>query len=144
MGHLKQQQTTFSISCLVFTIELVEITCGCTFYHTATATPKTKAKIFELLELREPKEIVESPNKPNVRYAIQKRRNSLPVLENFRCLIDELKEKGIDSKRTIIYCQTVKQCAHLFRKFELELGSDMYDGEENLKNRIVEMLKWQS
>ena len=107
---------------------------------TATATPKTKAKIFELLELREPKEIVESPNKPNVRYAIQKLRNSLPVLENFRCLIDELKEKGIDSKRTIIYCQTVKQCAHLFRKFELELGSDMYDGEENPKNRLVEML----
>lgn len=76
---------------------------------TATATPKTKAKIFELLELREPKEIVESPNKPNVLYAIQKLGNSLPVLENFRCLIDELKEKGIDSKRTIIYCQTVKQ-----------------------------------
>ncbi|XP_044167085.1 ATP-dependent DNA helicase RecQ-like [Acropora millepora] len=106
---------------------------------TATAKPKTKAKIFELLELREPKEIVESPNKPNVRYAIQKLRNSLPVLENFRCLIDELKEKGIDRKRTIIYCQTVKQCAHLFRKFELELGCDMYDGEENPKNRLVEM-----
>ena len=107
---------------------------------TATATPKTKAKMFELLKLREPKEIVESPDKPNVRYAIQKLRNSLPVLENFRCLLDELKEKGIDSKRTIIYCQTVKQCAHLFRKFELELGSDMYDGEENPKNRLVETL----
>ena len=75
-----------------------------------------------------------------MRYAIQKLRNSLPVLENFRCLIDELKEKGINSKRTIIYCQTVKQCAHLFRKFEVELGSDMYDGEENPKNRLVEML----
>ena len=92
------------------------------------------------MELREPKEIVESPNKPNVCYAIQKLRNSLQVFENFRCLIDELKEKGIDSKRTIIYCQTVKQCAHLFRKFELELGSDIYDGEENPKNRLVEML----
>ena len=32
------------------------------------------------------------------------------------------------------------QCAHLFRKFELELGSDMYDREENPKNRLVEML----
>lgn len=29
---------------------------------------------------------------------------------------------------------------HLFRKFELELGSDMYDGEENPKNRLFEML----
>ena len=101
MGYLKQQQTTFSISCLVFTIELVEITCGCTFYHTATATPQTKAKIFELLELREPKEIVESPNKPNVRYAIQKLRNSPPVLENFRCLIDERKRKELTAKEQL-------------------------------------------
>ena len=49
-------------------------------------------------------------------------------------------QKRSDSKRTIIYRQTVKQCAHLFRKFELELGSDMCDGEENPKNRLVEML----
>ena len=68
---------------------------------TATATPKTKAKIFELLELRELKEIVESPNKPNVRYAIQKLRNSPPVLENFRCLIDERKRKELTAKEQL-------------------------------------------
>ena len=68
---------------------------------TATATPKTKAKIFELLELRELKEIVESPNKLNVRYAIQKLRNSPPVLENFRCLIDERKRKELTAKEQL-------------------------------------------
>ena len=39
---------------------------------TATATQKTKEKIFDLLELTEPKEITESPNKPNVRDTVQR------------------------------------------------------------------------
>ena len=38
---------------------------------TATATQKTKDKIFDLLELRNPKQIAESPNKRNVRYTVQ-------------------------------------------------------------------------
>ena len=98
---------------------------------TATASQKSKERIFELLEFVSPKEISESPNKVNVRYCVQKLANSLPVIENFRCacLIHELTHKGKGSTRTIIYCQTVKQCSHLFRMFELELGAALYDGE---------------
>ena len=83
-----------------------------------------------------PKEISESPNKVNVRYCVQKLANSLPVIENFRCLIHELIHKGKGSTRTIIYCQTVKQCSHLFRMFELELGASLYDGERSPKNTM--------
>lgn len=107
---------------------------------TATASQKSKERIFELLEFVSPKEISESPNKVNVRYCVQKLANSLPVIENFRCLIHELIHKGKGSARTIIYCQTVKQCSHLFRMFELELGTSLYDGERSPKNRLVEMM----
>ena len=107
---------------------------------TATATQKTKDKIFDLLELRNPNQIVESPNKRNVRYTVQKLDKSLPIVENFRCLVNELKSKGKGTTRSIIYCQTVKQCAHLFRMFELELGLSMYDGEVNPQNRLVQMM----
>ena len=75
---------------------------------------------------------------------IQKLDNSLPILKNFRCLVIELKLKGICSTRTIIYCQTVKQCACLFCMFELELGTCMYDGETNPRNRLVDMLHFGS
>ena len=107
---------------------------------TATATQKTKDKIFDLLELRNPKQIAESPNKRNVRYTVQKLDKSLPIVENFRCLVNELKLKGKGTTRSIIYCQTVKQCAHLFRMFELELGLSMYDGEVDPRNRLVQMM----
>jgi len=107
---------------------------------TATATKKTKERIFELLEFESPKEISESPNKQNVRYSVQKLDSSIPLLENFRCLIKELKEKGKNSTRTIIYCQTVKQCSHLFRMFELELGASLYAGERSHRNRLVDMM----
>ena len=61
---------------------------------TATATKKTKERIFELLEFESQKEISESPNKQNVRYSVQKLDPSIPLLQNFRCLIKELKEKA--------------------------------------------------
>ena len=107
---------------------------------TATASQKSKERIFELLEFVSPKEISESPNKVNVRYCVQKLANSLPIIETFRCLIHELIHKGKSVTRTIIYCQTVKQCSHLFRMFELELGASLYDGERSPKNRLVEMM----
>ena len=62
------------------------------------------------------------------------------IIDNFRPLINNLLEKGKNSGRRIIYCQTVKQCSHLFRMFELELGSLLYVGEIKFSNRLVEMM----
>ena len=58
---------------------------------TATATQKTKDKIFHLLELPNPNQTFDSPNKRNVRYAVQKLDKSLPIVQNFRCLVSKLK-----------------------------------------------------
>ena len=41
--------------------------------------------------------------------------------------------------RTIIYCQTRRQCSVLFRMFEVYLANDMYNGENKYENRVVEM-----
>ena len=101
---------------------------------------KTKDQVYELLEFGSPKEIVESPNQFNVRYSVQKLENSLLIVENFRRLINELLNKGKESVRTIIYCQTIKQCSHIFRMFELELGPSFFCGEKKPRNRLVEMM----
>ena len=69
---------------------------------TATATQKTKDKIFDLLELRNPNQIAGSLNKRNVRYTVQKLDKSLPIVENFRCLVNKLKLKGKGTTRSII------------------------------------------
>ena len=107
---------------------------------TATATEQTKQKIFEILEFETPVQICECPNKANIRYSAQKIDNSEPIIENFKSVINELIKKGKDSTRRIIYCQTVKQCSHLFRMFELELESHLCYGEVAPCNRLVEMM----
>ena len=72
-----------------------------------------------------------------MRYAVQKLDKSLPIVENFRCLVNELKSKGKGTTRSIIYCQTVKHCAHLFCMLELQL----YNGI-NAKAADAEMKKY--
>ena len=69
---------------------------------TATATQKTKDKIFDLLELPNPNQTSDTPNKRNVRYAVQKLDKSLPIVLNFRCLVSKLKE-------TYLFCMKLEE-----------------------------------
>ena len=64
---------------------------------TGTATKPTKDKNYELLEFTCPVEIQESPNKNNISYCVQALDLNLTVAENFRCVIDEILRKGINS-----------------------------------------------
>ena len=58
----------------------------------------------------------------------------------FSEIIENVKSKGICASRTIIYCQTRKQCAILYRVFETNLGTSFYkDAVPNCKKCLVEM-----
>ena len=81
-----------------------------------------------MLEMKLPVEILESPNRPNVTFVVQKIDNSTPMVDNFRYLADELKSTCLNTKRTIIYCQTIKQCCLIYNIFNLELGDLIYIG----------------
>ena len=49
--------------------------------------------------------------------------------------------KGKDTARTIIYCQTVKQCSLLFKMFEVELGPSLFHEQINdPSKRLVDMM----
>ena len=51
-----------------------------------------------------------------------------------------MKEKKANSSKTLIYCQTRKQAAIIWRAFKLVLGKDMYKGQTLLpKDCTVEM-----
>ena len=108
---------------------------------TATAIRATKDRIFELLEFKCPVEIIESPNRNNITYCVQALEKNLSLADQFRCVIEEIGRKGKNSQRTIIYCQTIKQCAILYKTFEMELGKSFYlDMNVNPTCRFVEML----
>ncbi len=67
--------------------------------------------------------------------------NSIQIADHFKFLINDLKEHREKATRTIIYCQTVKQCAVLFDLFRTFLGIDLYcDGSVDPRMRLCDMM----
>ena len=108
---------------------------------TATATKATKGEILSTLQLGEDdiKFIEQSPNRPNLKYSVQYLDKNEALQTAFSALIGDLKNQGAKTPRTLLYCQTRKQCQILFRVFEVFLGKNIYHGESKPQNRIVEM-----
>ena len=79
---------------------------------TATATKSGRSKIFETLQLGPQTAIIEkSPDCPNLKYSAVYVNKSQSFEQIFAEIIKELKDNGKMAKRTMIYCQTRKQCA---------------------------------
>ena len=96
---------------------------------TATATSTTKTSIFNVLCLGNETFIVEmNPECENLKYCIQYVDNSLELSVVFSQIINEVKNKKASTCRTIIYCQTRRQCAILWLVFELQLGEHFFVG----------------
>ena len=75
--------------------------------------------------------IKESPNKLNVAYVVQYMDKDMEL--------DELKQSKEKTERTIIYCQTIRQCGLLYAKIKALLGECIFIGNDS-KHVLVEML----
>ena len=108
---------------------------------TATATKATKAQILESLDINVDQlhTVEQNPNRENLFYVLTHMEKESGLEDIFRKVITELQTFHNHTERTIIYCQTRKQCSVLFRMFELSLGANMYNGTCLPKNRLVEM-----
>lgn len=83
--------------------------------------------------------IERSPERTNLKYTSVYIAASMQFEQIFRDVIEELKEHGSETERTMIYCQIRKQTSIIFRTFSLFLGDQLYHGEKKTQNRIVEM-----
>ena len=63
----------------------------------------------------------------------------MPLEIIFSKLIDLVGKEGIETKRTLIYYQTRRQCGVLYRMFELTLKDKFYNGIQKPHNRLVGM-----
>lgn len=97
---------------------------------TATATKATKEEILNTLHLsgEDIKFIEQSPDRPNIKYCAQYLDKNEPLEASFSTLIEELKTMRGNTQRTLIYCQTRKQCSVLFLMFEVFLGHGIFQG----------------
>lgn len=109
---------------------------------TATATKHTKEQILKTLNLNNAQTffIEQNPNKPNLCYSVQYVDNSNPLGHTFGSTLNELTTKGIETTRTMIFCQTRRQCAVVFAVFRRALENNMFvNREEHVEKRLVEM-----
>lgn len=109
---------------------------------TATASTTSRREIFSTLSLKSSScHIIErSPERPNVSFDVQYLNKNVPVSTTFEFLIEELKTKRVACKRTMIFCQTRKQCALLYSTFKDSLGNCFFAKEQpNPKERLMEM-----
>ena len=98
---------------------------------TATATTDTKETIFEVLAMRDPHLIVESPNKGNISYVVQYVKKNANLAQYFAWIAQEVLAHGTEATRTIIYCQTIKQCAVIYSTIKSLLGENIHANSEN-------------
>ena len=67
--------------------------------------------------------------------------NDKSIEEYFQWLVDETIERQIKTIRTIIYCQTIKQCGTIYSTLRGMLGDKLYAESTNDRRKVVlEML----
>ena len=77
-------------------------------------------------------EIKDSPNKLNITYVVHAMEKDTEHEDYFAWLADDLMANKQNANRTIIYCQTIKQCGIIYATIRGMIGP------ENMKAENVE------
>ncbi|XP_022777911.1 mediator of RNA polymerase II transcription subunit 34-like [Stylophora pistillata] len=104
---------------------------------TATATNKTRDTIFDILLMKDPYVIFDSPNKSNLTYSIHYMEKEVDIVYYLGWLADDLRTNKEECARTIVYCQTIKQCGVIYATIRGLLGKDMFTPNDEA---MLEML----
>ena len=108
---------------------------------TATASLKTRKQVKQHLEMEECIEIIQNPDRPNIRLAVKK--VPLDQSETFAWLCKDISVKGPYTEKTVIYCRSVLDCGKLYNEvFKVHLGEQMLHppGASDLPgHRLVDM-----
>ncbi len=98
---------------------------------TATATRDTRVAIFDALLMNDPHLIMESPNKENIAYVVEYMQKSTSLSSYFAWVADDIITKKTAATRTIIYCQTIRQCSVVYSALKNLLQDKIYEDPVN-------------
>ena len=85
---------------------------------TATASPTNRKRIMKSLAFRENNVvIIDSPDRPNIKINVKCLKNNSDISETFSWLIDQLTLEKKNLERHVIFCESIKYCAHLYSMF---------------------------
>ncbi len=108
---------------------------------TATATKNTIDTILDVLAMKNPCFVSESPEKQNMVYVVECISKDSNIEHYFAWLADDIVKHGTVTERTIIYCQTIKQCGKIYNCIKSMIGNNLYIGQPgDARNVVLEML----
>ena len=116
---------------------------------TGTADLQTQATIKKVLCLKEcALTIYVSPNRPNLRFYVKKGKKE-KLLDQLQWLVHMVKEKGKDTPKTIVFCNTMNEIATVVNYLIQKLGSAAYqhcdsNNQDNCYIGIYHSNSWQS
>lgn len=115
---------------------------------TGTADQDTQKTIKETLNLKnDTLTVYVSPNRTNLRFSVKKVKNERQ-LDELQWLIDMVREKGRDTSKTIIFCNTMNEIASVVNHLLYKLGIDAYyqriKSPENFLVSIYHSNSWQT
>lgn len=90
---------------------------------TATATSSTRKYVCQKLGMLNPTIVSEPPNKPNIKYVVEK--NDRSVDELMTPLVEELRKERTSMPRVIIFCRTYNVCGEVYMFFKRSLGNEI-------------------
>ena len=115
---------------------------------TGTADDTTQKNIKEALNLKKDTlTVYVSPNRTNLRFSVKKVKKEVQLNE-LQWLIDIVKEKGKDTPKTMIFCNTMNEIASVANHLLYKLGIHAYDQKlkspENCLLSIYHSNTWQA
>ena len=102
---------------------------------TATAGIKTRREIMKSLHMRNVKVVKLSPDKPNCKFIVAKAVGDIE--EQFKSMVEELREKQQSFPKTIVYCRSIASCGEMFSLFSEELKQYRKKSLIHLGKRMV-------
>ena len=111
---------------------------------TATATSKTRSKVWKILGVnhKHTKEIYVSPDRHNIKLSMAKvTQQEVADVSMLHWIIADVRDRGVECARTLVYCKSIMDCATLFRTFHKLLQGNMYiqNRAHTVSNRLVAM-----
>ena len=90
---------------------------------TATVTKISLPIILQQLNIVDYKLVYVPPERPNIYLEV---RNRTTIEEDFAAMISDLKLNLINTKRVLVYCQSLNMCSSLYAHFLYALGDSSY------------------
>ncbi|EDO47450.1 predicted protein [Nematostella vectensis] len=99
---------------------------------TATATMSTKETITDVLRMQDVIEM-KIPIRRTLPYIVKYLSNSMDAKESFEWLVNKINERKDGGDKTIIYCQTIKQCSLVYGTLRSMLIELVANGKPKLE-----------